>query len=100
MPFGVQVIIITDGQHGAGVFSSDNPPFQVFTRVETWISSAGAGDSFMAGLIRSLCRGERLEEAARYASSVASANLQQVGCGFLEIADVERFLNQTDIRYL
>jgi tagatose 6-phosphate kinase len=100
LPFGVRMLIITDGQRGANVFSSDNPPFHVFTRVETWVSSAGAGDSFMAGLVLSLGRGERLEDAACYASSVASANLQQVGCGFLEIADVERFLNQTDIRYL
>lgn len=92
---GTEVLIVTDGQRGAFVFSREVTPFHVLTQVGSWVSTAGVGDTFMAGLVLSLSRGEGLESAVRYASAAASANLQYLGCGILKPADVEQFLGQT-----
>jgi tagatose 6-phosphate kinase len=97
---GVETLIVTAGRYGTLVFSSDNPTFLVMTRVEAWVSTAGAGDTYLAGLVLSLGRGEGLESAASFGSAAASANLQQVGCGFLKTADVDKFLGQTTIVHL
>jgi 6-phosphofructokinase 2 len=80
------------------VLAADHKPFQVKTLVDSWESTAGAGDTFMAGLLLALSRGETLEDAAMYASAAAAANLQQVGCGFFDTSDVARFLKVTSVR--
>jgi 6-phosphofructokinase 2 len=69
----------------------------VTTRVDAWQSTAGAGDTFLAALLLALVRGQSLRDAACYASAAAVANLQQVGCGFFDVADVDRFLTLTEI---
>jgi len=97
---GLEVLIITDSAQGAYVISSHHPPFLVKTRVQTWVSTAGAGDTFMAGLILALNRGEGIESAAAYASAAAAATLQQVVCGGLDPKDVEAFLPLTHIQLL
>lgn len=96
-PRGVETLIVTSGRQGTRVFSSNGPAFHVATRVENWVSTAGAGDTFLAALILSLGRGEGLELAASFASAAASANLQQLGCGILKTADVDKFLGQTSV---
>jgi tagatose 6-phosphate kinase len=95
---GLKVLIVTDGANGAYVMAVDHKPFQVKTLVDSWESTAGAGDTFMAGLLLALSRGETLEGAAIYASAAAAANLQQVGCGFFDTSDVARFLKVTSVR--
>jgi 1-phosphofructokinase family hexose kinase len=94
---GLKLLVVTDGPQGAFVFSSGRSPFRVFTRVDRWVSTAGAGDTFMAGLLLSLGRGFSLEESARYASAAAAAQLLQVVCGSLVLEDVERFLLVTGL---
>ena len=94
---GMQLLIITDGPNGAYVFADSTAPFRVQTRVETWLSTAGAGDTFLAGLLVALSRGDRLEEAVRYASAAAAANLQHATCGFLNTGDVAHYLRHTSL---
>ena len=94
---GLELLVITDGPQGAYVFSSGGSPFRILTRVEQWVSTAGAGDTFMAGLLLGLGRGSSLEEAACYASAAAAAQLQQVVCGSLCREDLERFLPVTSV---
>jgi fructose-1-phosphate kinase PfkB-like protein len=50
-PKGLDLLIITDGPRGAYVFAPDTAPFRVLTSVDTWISTAGAGDTYMAALL-------------------------------------------------
>jgi sugar/nucleoside kinase (ribokinase family) len=64
------------------------------------VSTVGAGDTFMAGLLLALGRGESLENAACFASAAAAASLQKVGCGFLNRDDVGRFLSETRVSRL
>ena len=61
---GLEVLIVTDGPEGAYVFSACCPPFQVKTHVDRWVSTAGAGDTFLAGLLLSLNHGKGLEAAS------------------------------------
>ncbi|RPJ42401.1 MAG: hypothetical protein EHM21_12860, partial [Chloroflexi bacterium] len=68
---GLEILIVTDGPQGAYVFSNSQVPFQVKTTTGSWLSTAGAGDTFMAGLLLSLNRGVHLEQAAAYASAAA-----------------------------
>jgi len=96
-PRGVELLIVTDGPQGAYVFSADHAPFQVITDTETWLSTAGAGDTFMAGLLLSFNRGYDLEQAAAYASAAAVASLQQVVCGCLDLQDVQSNLSRTEV---
>lgn len=95
---GLTVLIVTDGDKGAYVLATGHRPFQVKTLVDSWESTAGAGDTFMAGFLLALSRAETLEDAAMYASAAASANLQQVGCGFFDASDVARFLKLTSVK--
>ncbi len=94
---GVEILIVTDGPRGAYVIDRDECSFQVRTQVDSWISTVGSGDTFLAGLLLALGRGQSLEQAARFASATAAANLQQIGCGYLNPEDVSRFLDNTMI---
>lgn len=91
---GLEILIVTDGARGAYVFSED-APYRVLTPVESWVNTAGAGDTLLAALLIKLNAGETLAEAMRYASAAAAANLQQVGCGFVDLDDVQMYLAKT-----
>jgi fructose-1-phosphate kinase PfkB-like protein len=97
---GLKLLVITDGPQGAFVFPAGGSPFRVFTKVERWVSTAGAGDTFMAGLLLSFRRGLSVEEATCYASAAAAAKLMQVVCGSLRQEDLEGFLPLTRLERL
>lgn len=90
-------LIVTDGAAGALVFPAGAEPFRVRTELSDWVSTAGAGDTFMAGLIISLAQGRDLAAAAQYASAAAAANLLKLGCGFLDPKQVPDLLKQTTV---
>jgi 1-phosphofructokinase family hexose kinase len=92
---GLELLVITNGAQGAYVFARDVEPFRVFTPVDAWVSTAGAGDTFLAGLVLSLGRGKTLKQAASFAAAAAAATLQHVVCGSLELSDVESYLGLT-----
>jgi 1-phosphofructokinase family hexose kinase len=98
--YGLELLIVTDGAHGAYLFEPGKPPFRVFTPVERWVSTAGAGDTFMAALLLGQRRGMPLEEAACYASAAAAAKLMQVVCGSLDPVDLDYYLPRTQIEWL
>jgi|GEM_PF-323479 1-phosphofructokinase family hexose kinase len=97
-PCGLQLLIVTDGGRGAYILPADGECLHVHTAVQTWVSTAGAGDSFLAGLLLSLRRQTNLSDAVAFASAAAAANLQTVVCGDLRLSDHARFLTATTIR--
>ena len=97
---GLETLIITDGPRGAAVYSQQSEPFGVHTAVDAYVSTAGAGDTFIAGLLLALGRGDSIQDAACFASAAAAANIQQLGCGFLDRDQVPYFLTKTDIKRL
>jgi 1-phosphofructokinase family hexose kinase len=97
---GLQILVITSGALGALVFSPASGPFRVRTEVTDWVSTTGAGDTFMAGFLLALGRGSAIQDAARFASAASAASIQHVGCGVLEGEDVSIFLTHTSLEYL
>jgi 1-phosphofructokinase family hexose kinase len=93
---GTEILVITDGPRGAYVFNSAGSQ-HVATHVDTWVSTAGAGDTFLAAMIVALNRGQSLETTVVYASAAAAASLQQPGCGFLDPDDVRFFEGRTTL---
>jgi len=97
---GVELLIITDGPQGAYIFPAGEEPFRVVTQVKKWVNTAGAGDTFLAGLLLGFNRGLSLEAATCYASAAAAAKLQQVVCGSLRLEDLNYFLPLTRMEKL
>lgn len=93
-PFGLELLIVTAGKQGAYLFS-EGMRLHVATKVENWINTAGAGDTFLAGFLLQLNAQVQLQDAVCYASAAAAANLQQVGCGFVNPQDLDKFLRHT-----
>lgn len=68
--YGVKHVIVTMGKEGAftsGVHSPNIPGFSVES-----LDATGAGDAFNGGLAVALARGDRLEDAVRYANAVGA----------------------------
>jgi fructose-1-phosphate kinase PfkB-like protein len=95
-PNGLQVLCLTAGKRGALLVSEDEC-FSVRTEVEQIVCSAGAGDSFLAGLLVELNNGQSLCVAARLASAAAGANLQTTICGDIHPETVAGLLQATRI---
>jgi 1-phosphofructokinase family hexose kinase len=92
---GLDTLIITQGAHGAYVFSRAEVPFRVFTPLERWVCPAGSGDSFMAALLLGLVRGEPLRRAACFASAAATANIEHMVSGYITEEALARLLPKT-----
>jgi 6-phosphofructokinase 2 len=97
---GLQLLAITAGADGAYVFGPDDPPLHVHTPAADWITTAGSGDSFLAGLLVSLAHGNTLTAAVQRASAAAAANMFHPVCGHIDAADFMRLSLQTRIREL
>jgi 1-phosphofructokinase family hexose kinase len=95
--YGVELLIITAGPLGAYVFHRDTSPYNVITQSHRIVTTAGAGDAFLAGLLVSLSRGGTLKQSTCFGSAAAAANLMQIVCGALNLVDVEEFLSHTSI---
>lgn len=84
-----QIVALTLGERGALLVSSEET-----VRVQALpvpVSSAtGAGDSFLAGLLVALRRGEGIRDAARLAQAAASATLLSSGTALCDADEVKR----------
>jgi 6-phosphofructokinase 2 len=84
-----QIVALTLGERGALVVSSDET-IRVGALPVPVSSVIGAGDSFLAGLLVALRRGEALREAVRLAQAAASATLLTTGTALCDAAEVRR----------
>ena len=60
----------------------------------------GSGDSFLAGLVTALDRGEAWEDALRLALGAGAANAELPGAARLDPARAAAFAEQADVRLL
>lgn len=92
-----EIVALTLGEQGALLVTADHAwralPLDIAT-----VSTVGAGDSFLGGLISALAGGKSLEEAFRVAVAAASAAVLMPGTGLCQPEDVKRLLPKVKIR--
>ncbi len=89
-----QIVALTLGERGALLVTSDET-IRVPALTVTVSSATGAGDSFLAGLLIALRRGDTLRDAARLAQAAASATLLSSGTALCDAQEVERLYVST-----
>ena len=70
--YGVRNVIVKLGERGCYVLPEEGDPFTCPAFKVRCVDGIGAGDSFNAGLIHALNRGECLRDAVRYGSACAA----------------------------
>ncbi len=75
---GVQVALVTMGEHGAVLVTRDERLHFSAPRVEA-VDTTGAGDSFCGAFMAALAAGESLHQAIRFANSAASVSVTRLG---------------------
>lgn len=86
--YPVEVIVLSLGPKGAILATKDNIEHYPAPKVE-FISSIGAGDSMVAGIVCSLSRGNPIEKAVLYGLACGSATIKSPGTELLNRDDVE-----------
>jgi 1-phosphofructokinase family hexose kinase len=92
---GLSTLAITNGADGALVLDSADC-FSVRAPVDSVVSSVGAGDAFLAGLLWGLHSGSSTQESFRLAAAAGAAATQVVGAGFIDPALVQRLISRTE----
>lgn len=93
----VEIVALTLGEDGALLVTAEQAWRAMPPEIEP-VSTVGAGDSFLGGLVAALAQGKPLEEAFRVAVAAASAAVLTPGTGLCQPADVKRLLPQVKIR--
>ncbi len=91
------MVALTLGEKGAVLITRDGVLRAKPLPVQAVVSSVGAGDSFLGGLVWSLSRNHAPEEALKVAVAAGTAALLSEGTGLCRIDDVMRLKNQVVI---
>ena len=86
-----EIVALTLGEHGALLVTAERAWRALPLAIEA-VSTVGAGDSFLGGLVAALSGGKPLEEAFRVAVAAASAAVLMPGTGLCQPEDVKRLL--------
>jgi 1-phosphofructokinase len=78
---GVEQVVISDGSRGLLWFSKEGTLRAVPPRMQV-VSTVGAGDSLVAGLVYGLAQGLTKEETVRLATAASALAVSQVAVGF------------------
>jgi tagatose 6-phosphate kinase len=91
---GAKNVVITNGSRPALAFDGKDFWRIHAPRVKT-VNPIGSGDSFTAGLVWRLTKGETLAEACRWAAACGAANALTLMAGELNLRDVHHLVTQT-----
>jgi 6-phosphofructokinase 2 len=95
----VEAVALTLGEDGAllvtadGAWRSEPMPIEV-------VSTVGAGDSFLGGMVAAIAAGKPLDEAFRMGVAAGAAAVMSPGTELCHEADVKRLLKDVRIREL
>ncbi len=92
-----EIVALTLGEQGALLVTADHA-WRALPMAIDVVSTVGAGDSFLGGLVAALADGKSLEEAFRVAVAAASAAVLTPGTGLCQPEDVKRLLPRVQIR--
>lgn len=93
---GIPLVIISLGQQGA-VAAYEGFVYDVTSPKVRAVSTIGAGDSFVAGIVASLDRGEGIQEALRLGAAAGAATAMSSATEIGTRADVDRLLGEVKI---
>jgi 6-phosphofructokinase 2 len=96
---GAEIVALTLGEAGA-LLVTERRAWRAPALPIHRVSSVGAGDSFMGGLVWALASGQNLEDAFRHAMAAGSAALLFPGTELAHAADVKRLLPLVKIEAL
>jgi len=92
-----EIVALTLGDRGALLVTGEHAWRALPLQIEA-VSTVGAGDSFLGGLVAALAGGKPLEEAFRVAVAAASAAVTTPGTGLCQPEDVKRLLSEVKIK--
>jgi 6-phosphofructokinase 2 len=93
----VEIVALTLGEQGALLVTADRAYRTQPLAIEP-VSTVGAGDSFLGGLVSARASGQTLQESFRVAVAAGSAAVLQPGTELCREEDVTRLLAQVKIR--
>jgi 6-phosphofructokinase 2 len=92
-----EIVALTLGEDGA-LLVTENQAWRALPLAIEAVSTVGAGDSFLGGLVAALAAGKPLEQAFRVAVAAASAAVLTPGTGLCQPDDVKTLLTKVKIR--
>jgi 6-phosphofructokinase 2 len=92
-----EMVALTLGDKGALLVTAQQAWHAQAMQIEA-VSTVGAGDSFVGGMVATLASGQGIEEAFRVAMAAASAAVMTPGTGLCQPDDVKRLLPHVKIR--
>ncbi|MCZ2127794.1 MAG: ribokinase [Anaerolineales bacterium] len=95
MTQGVKVVVVTLGERGAALITSDKTEIIPAFKVNA-VDTTAAGDAFIGGFAASLLKGESLATAVRYGSACGALAVSKFGAqpSLPTKEETERFLEQ------
>lgn len=94
-----EIVALTLGDQGALLVTADHAWRAQPMKLEA-VSTVGAGDSFVGGLVATLAKGKPLKEAFRVAMAAGAAAVMSPGTELSHAADVDRLIAQVEISEL
>jgi 6-phosphofructokinase 2 len=95
----LQMITLTLGAEGALLVTAENAWRGIAPKIHP-VSSVGAGDSFLGGLVWQLSRGASNQDALRFAIAAGSAALVSPGTELCRPPDIEKLLPRVQVTQL
>jgi 1-phosphofructokinase family hexose kinase len=92
-----RIVAVTAGRQGAYV-ACGKERWRAFPPPVKTVNPVGSGDSFLAGMVAGLARGQSVEESLRLGMAAGAANAAVWDAATFTLADVERLLPKVDIR--
>ena len=92
-----EMVALTLGEDGALLVTQSQVWRAMPLKIEA-VSTVGAGDSFLGGMVAALAAGKPLDEAFRFAVAAGSAAVLTPGTGLCQPQDVESLLPKVEIR--
>jgi 6-phosphofructokinase 2 len=94
-----QAVALTLGEKGALLVTAQNAWRASRMQIQV-VSTVGAGDSFVGGLVSAMAAGQSMEEAFRVAVAAGSAAVLAAGTGLCREQDVKRLLAEVKIEQI
>lgn len=91
---GIEHVIISDGANGVYWITSQYGYHAIPPPVEV-ISTVGAGDTLVAGMLNGLCQGHPPEQTLRYATALCASSVTHIGVHAIQLDKIETFIAQT-----